>query len=121
MPSEHFDPDDSFMSQMPDDPLKEDDNMRMKEGININTGVSLGLAVLVIGATVTINNAVNALGMRLQAVELRQAASKEPPKETWTEVDMYRWAVHLQQANKGIPNFKVPEPQHNGAATKEDE
>jgi hypothetical protein len=83
---------------------------------NVNSGISIGLALLIVGATWTLKDSNNALGTRLSALELKQSLTKEPPKESWSETDMIRWAVHLQQANKAIPNFRVPEPQHGAAS-----
>src|SRR5579885_2182651 len=91
---------------------------KMKSGINVNTGVSVGIAVVlivgIVGVKDAINNvdmslkeALNKLDMRVQMLELKTA--KAAAEETWNESDMYKWAVHLQQANKDL---RVPEPKH---------
>jgi hypothetical protein len=79
--------------------------------ININTGVSIGIAVLM-GAgfwkvidTVTI--AKGEITARLDKVETR-VSTVESSRNSWTSTDMFKWAVHLQQNN---PSLKVPEPE----------
>ncbi|SRR5581483_2624523 len=100
---------------------------KMRNGINVNTGVSVGIAVILIIGIVGVKDAISnvdtslkeslgKLDMRVQMLELKTA--KSAPEETWNESDMYKWAVHLQQANKDIKGFRVPEPKH-GEGSKE--
>jgi hypothetical protein len=46
------------------------------------------------------------------AIESRISALEARPlnRETWTDSDMYRWAIQLERENQG--KVKVPEPQH---------
>jgi len=86
--------------------------------LNANSYVSLGLLITIILATWTISSAINkASGSlenakaefsgRMDRFESRLSAT-EKNRETWTDGDMYRWAVHLQKEN---PSLKVPEPE----------
>ena len=88
--------------------------------INTNTYVSVGLIMLICGGIYAILGAINStksdvnatredLNRRFDKVELR-VASLESSRNTWTATDMFKWAVHLQQAN---PQIKVPEPEVN--------
>ena len=47
-----------------------------------------------------LTNSMNALSARM--------TSLESSRTSWTSTDMFKWAVHLQQAN---PQIKVPEPE----------
>jgi hypothetical protein len=46
------------------------------------------------------------------AIEARLTTLEQRPinRETWTDSDMYRWAIQLERENQG--KVKVPEPQH---------
>lgn len=96
--------------------------------INVNTGVSIGLAVMVacgvwailsaIGGTKTeVGNTRSELNGRFDKMEMR-VANLESTRNTWTGTDMFKWAVHLQQANSDpkklqLEGLKVPEPEVN--------
>ncbi len=104
--------------------------------LNTNTGVSIGIIVLMfagfwgvmaginsmkrdiditqsqIGAARTeVSGQVAALRMelngRIDKVEAR-AITLEAKSNSWNSTAMFKWAVHLQQAN---PQIKVPEPE----------
>mgnify|MGYP007027865158 CR=1 FL=1 len=86
--------------------------------INVNTGVSIGLIGLVCTGIWLILNAVSGtktevgatrqeLNGRFDKMELR-VTNLESARNSWTNTDMFRWSVHLQQAN---PQIKVPEPE----------
>jgi hypothetical protein len=99
--------------------------------INTSTGISIGIVVIVLGgfawvikgqndtkdATRDMKNELmiqamatkNEMMGRMDKMESRMAAY-EATKNSWTSTDMFRWAVHLQQAN---PQIKVPEPEVN--------
>lgn len=88
--------------------------------VNTNTYVSVGLAALIGGGIWSILTAISGtkteikdarsemLG-RFDKIELR-VSNLESTKNIWTATDMFKWAVHLQQAN---PQIKVPEPEVN--------
>ena len=86
--------------------------------INVNTGISIGLLGVIIVAAWTILGVMNGirsdlgatrleLNARFDKIELR-VNNLELTKNSWTATDMFKWAVHLQQANQ---NLKVPEPE----------
>jgi hypothetical protein len=86
--------------------------------LNANSYVSIGLLITIIAATWVIASSVNKVtssindaktefGARMERFESRVAAI-EKNRETWTDGDMFRWAVHLQKEN---PTLKVPEPE----------
>jgi hypothetical protein len=86
--------------------------------INTNTYVSVGLLALLVGGLWAILNGLSSakeevkearreLNGRFDKIEVR-VQGLESTKNTWTATDMFKWAVHLQQAN---PQIKVPEPE----------
>lgn len=86
--------------------------------INTNTYVSFGLLALVVGglwailgslagAKDEVKEARRESNVRFDKMEMR-ISGLESTKNTWTATDMFKWAVHLQQAN---PQMKVPEPE----------
>lgn len=97
--------------------------------INAQTGVSIGIVVIMFGALAWIiggqsGNAKaisdmknemaiqamttkNELVGKIDKLETRMTAF-EQSKNSWTATDMFKWAVHLQQSN---PQIKVPEPE----------
>ena len=86
--------------------------------INVNTGVSLGLIVICLAGIWAILSAISStktevgaarteLNGRFDQMEQR-VKQLENNKNSWTGVDMFKWAVHLQQQN---PQIKVPEPE----------
>lgn len=88
--------------------------------INTNTYVSVGLLLFLAGALWAILSSISGtkteitnLGLnmnsRFDKIETR-VSSLESARNTWTSTDMFKWAVHLQQAN---PQIKVPEPEVN--------
>lgn len=93
-----------------------------KVTLNTNTGLSIGIVVVLFGGFAFVlkgqNDTRNELSM--QAVQSNNAlinkieklegrmTTLESTRNGWTSVDMFRWAVHLQQAN---PQIKVPEPE----------
>lgn len=105
------------------------DSHHQRFQINTSTGVSVGIIVLLLAGFGTLfkvandtkseavaaktelamtalttknelTNAMNALSNRM--------TSLEASRTSWTSTDMFKWAVHLQQAN---PQIKVPEPE----------
>lgn len=88
--------------------------------INSNTYISFGLLALVAGGLWAILSGISStkgdiesarkeINFRFEKMEGRMS-SLESTKNVWTATDMFKWAVHLQQAN---PNLKVPEPEVN--------
>lgn len=93
-----------------------------KVTLNTNTGLSIGIVVTLFGGFAFVlkgqNDTRNDLSM--QAVQSNNAlvnkidklearmTNLESTRNSWTSTDMFRWAVHLQQAN---PQIKVPEPE----------
>ena len=88
--------------------------------LNMQTYVSIGLIMLICGGIWSILSAITGtkidisdtrreLITRFDKIELR-VSSLENTKNVWTATDMFKWAVHLQQAN---PQMKVPEPEVN--------
>ena len=90
-------------------------------GVNANTYISLGLLLSIIVATWIVAGAIN--GTKNEVTEAKveiinrvsrteeRIGSLEKNRETWTDADMFRWAVHLQQANPPPSTLKVPEPE----------
>ena len=88
--------------------------------INTNTYVSIGLIMALCGGIWAILSAISStkadiesarrdLNFRFEKLEGR-ITNIESSKNVWTSTDMFKWAVHLQQAN---PQIKVPEPEVN--------
>ena len=88
--------------------------------INTNTYVSIGLIAMVAGGIwailsgqastkAEIVDARKEFTYRFEKMEGRMT-NLESTKNVWTATDMFKWAVHLQQAN---PQIKVPEPEVN--------
>jgi hypothetical protein len=86
--------------------------------LNANTYVSVGLLLVLLtgfgwiikGQGDTQNQiltAKNESTMMFDKFDTR-LKSIEAAKNSWSAVDMFKWAVHLQQAN---PQIKVPEPE----------
>jgi hypothetical protein len=50
--------------------------------------------------------AIQNMSNKLESMDTR-LKSLEQAKNSWSAVDMFKWAVHLQQSN---PTIKVPEP-----------
>ena len=86
--------------------------------ISKQTGVTIGLGVIVLGAAVTSawwfgqwtgqDRAWKvATDARLMAIE---DAVQMGTRARWTSVDMSRWASRLREAN---PDMKIPEPYSN--------
>ena len=96
--------------------------------INTNTYVSIGLIMLIVGGIWAILSAISSIksdissarvesNARFDKVETR-VSSIETSKNVWTSTDMFKWAVHLQQANSDpkklqSEGLKVPEPEVN--------
>ncbi len=82
-----------------------------KTSINANTGVSIGLVVIVVAGFLAVmkgqTDTKNELSNQLDKLNMR-VSSLESAKNSWSAVDMFKWAVHLQQSN---PQIKVPEPE----------
>lgn len=99
--------------------------------IGTQTYVSVGLIILILSGfglvlkgindnkveTVTTKNELsttalntkNELSNQIGALNAR-ITNMETSRNSWTSTDMFKWAVHLQQAN---PQIKVPEPEVN--------
>lgn len=86
--------------------------------MNTNTYISIGLVVTVLGGFVAVINtlysAKGEITARLDKVEWRMASVENKPlpvqrKESWTDRDMFKWAVRLQKENQG--KITVPEPE----------
>lgn len=86
--------------------------------LNVNTYVSVGLLVVLLtgfgwlikGQSETqsqIQMAKNDSQIMFEKIDMR-LKNVENSKNTWSAVDMFKWAVHLQQSN---PSIKVPEPE----------
>ena len=86
----------------------------------MQTYVSIGPIMLICGRIWSILSAISGtktdigdtrreLITRFDKIELR-VSNLENTKNVWTATDMFKWAVHLQQAN---PQMKVPEPEVN--------
>jgi len=86
--------------------------------LNANTYVSVGLLVVLLGGfgwiikgqsdtQSQIQTAKNETGLMFEKFDMR-LKSIENNKNSWSAVDMFKWAVHLQQSN---PQIKVPEPE----------
>lgn len=104
----------------------------MEMNINSNTGLSIGIVTAILGAlawiiggqagnaraisdmknelSVQAIQSNNVLTGKIDKLETRMTAL-ESGRNSWTHADMFRWAVHLQQANTQI---KVPEPEASG-------
>lgn len=95
-----------------------------KVSINANTGISIGIVVVLLTGFVWVirgqNDTKNELSMqafttktelsgKIDKLETRMN-NMESSKNSWNSTDMFKWAVHLQQAN---PQIKVPEPDVN--------
>jgi hypothetical protein len=109
--------------------MNDDHRQQQRFQINTNTGVSIGIIIICLAgfgamvkgmsdsskeatamktelsqqATATKND----LSNKIDKLETR-ILNLESAKNTWTSTDMFKWAVHLQQAN---PQIKVPEPE----------
>ena len=96
-----------------------DNNQTPRILINTNTYVSIGLIALIVGGIWAILNAVTStradMNIRFDKLEDR-VKNVEQTKNTWSAVQMFQWAVHLQQLNSDpkklqTEGLKVPEPE----------
>lgn len=94
--------------------------------ITPQTGISIGMMVILITGIWAILNSINSaksdasnarqeLNVRLDKLEARISII-ESQKNSWTAVQMFQWAVHLQQLNSDgkkltTDGLKVPEPE----------
>ena len=86
--------------------------------LNVNTYVSVGLLVILLGGFGWIIKGQNDTQNQIQVAKNESVMmfekfdmrlkSMESAKNSWSAVDMFKWAVHLQQQN---PQIKVPEPE----------
>jgi len=93
--------------------------------INTNTGVSVGIIVLLFAGFFTIMRVLDSMSKDITSGQTSLAAVKaelisridknearitamEGSKNSVTGVEFYKWAIHLQQSN---PSIKVPEPE----------
>src|SRR5882757_1619753 len=93
--------------------------------INTNTGVSVGIIVLLFAGFFTIMRVLDSMSKDITSGQTSLAAVKaelgaridkneakitaiESSKSAVTTTEFFRWAVHLQQSN---PQMKVPEPE----------
>lgn len=92
---------------------------RLPGTVNANTYISAGLVVVVLGGFIAVLNSLYAtkgeITARLDKVEWRMGSYEErigaakPHKESWSDRDMFKWAVRLQKENQG--KIVVPEPE----------
>ena len=94
------------------------------DAVNKSTYVSIGLVIIIISATwvicsavystnAHIDLAVTTMTNKIDSIDSR-VTTLAAQKETWTEADMYKWSIHLQQSNSKLnPPLNVPEPQHS--------
>jgi hypothetical protein len=94
------------------------------DAVSKSTYISIGLAITIVAATWIIcaaiystnshiDLAVTTMTNKIDAIDVRVTALTNQ-KETWTESDMYKWSIHLQQANQKLnPPLNVPEPVHS--------
>lgn len=90
--------------------------------LNTNTGLSIGIVITLFGGFAWVIKAQNETknDLSMQAIQSNNLLTNkidklesrmttlESTRNSWTSTDMFRWAVHLQQAN---PQIKVPEPE----------
>ena len=93
--------------------------------INTNTGVSVGIIVLLFAGFFTIMRVLDSMSKDITSGQTSLAAVKaelisridkneariiamEANKNAVSGVEFYKWAIHLQQSN---PQIKVPEPE----------
>jgi hypothetical protein len=98
------------------------DNGHLKWNINANTGISISIVVVLLGGFAWVirgqNETKNELSMQALATKTelqsdikdlkRRMDNYDSSKNGWNATAMFKWAVHLQQAN---PQIKVPEPE----------
>ncbi len=84
-----------------------------KVHITQSTYVSVGVVIVIVLCTLWIKTgqsdsslALQNMSNKLEGMDTR-LKSLEQAKNSWSAVDMFKWAVHLQQSN---PQIKVPEP-----------
>lgn len=83
--------------------------------LNANTYISVGLVVVVLGGFFAVLNSLytakGEITARLDKVEWRMGGYEKsmPKHESWTDRDMFKWAVKLQKENQG--KIVVPEPE----------
>ncbi len=113
------------MHLLPDKmPNGQPDFTREPRQINTNTGISVGLFVVLIAGIIWIVNALggiksdNTTGRNEAEKQMNQfkVAALEANKDAVTSTEFFRWAVHLQQLNQDprkltTEGLKVPEPE----------
>lgn len=96
--------------------------IRLPGQISTNTYVSVGLLVFLLGGFWAVLNTIYSskteITTRQDKMEMRIAniEAQKKQEETWTDTDMFRWAVHLQRDNADpkklqVEGLKVPEPE----------
>lgn len=88
--------------------------------IGRDTYVSIGIIALIVGGIVAILSSIASMKSEIKDARTEMSrefekmsmrvSNLESTKNAWTATDMFKWAVHLQQAN---PTVKVPEPEVN--------
>lgn len=78
--------------------------MNGTSSLNANSYISISLMVVIISATIWLNNSLSLLNYRMTNLEKFQ--SRPDP---WTGNDMFRWSVEMKRLN---PILEVPEPRH---------
>lgn len=103
--------------------------------LNTNTGVSIGIIVLLFGGFSAVMLGINGMKTDIGATRVEIAAVKmevnakidkvdtkvialEAGKNSVTPTEFLRWAIHLQQSNADVKKLqaeglKVPEPEVN--------
>lgn len=78
---------------------------------NVNSAISLGLMLIVLGACWNLSAQLTSLNLGQGAlVKQIENMATESKKNPWTGTDMFKWAVQLQRENKTLV---VPEPKHS--------
>jgi hypothetical protein len=86
------------------------ENGLSKAGLNTNSYISVGLAVLLIGSALYLRDGQKDVAFEVKTVQTRiDVLEKAKISDRWSGTDMFKWAVKLQRDN---PALKVPEPKH---------
>lgn len=99
-------------------PLNMDEKPDAKVHIGQGTYVSIGFTIALVLCTIWIKTGLNDNSNATLSTKTELLAqydkldtrlkNVEAAKNSWSAVDMFKWAVHLQQSN---PQIKVPEPE----------
>lgn len=72
--------------------------------LNANSYISISLMIIIISASIWLNNSLSMLNYRMTKLEEKQGRP-----DPWTGTDMYRWSVELKDKNSQL---KIPDPKH---------